>query len=65
MKCVCGYEHEGGVDEKGNWNNYLKGDKEFIRITGSTFKIPDDGSYHREVYLFACPKCSTVKMSKW
>lgn len=65
MKCLCGYEHESGLDDMGNWNDYLKGDEPFTRITGSTFMIPAGHYSTREVYLFACPKCSNVKMSKW
>lgn len=66
MKCVCGYEHEAGLDESGKWNDRLKGDAEFILITGSTFKIWEHDRYMdtREVRLFACPKCFTVQTDK-
>jgi len=61
MKCVCGYEHETGLDENNNWQDFLKGDERFINITGSTFMRR--GEYHQDahIYLHACPKCGTIK----
>jgi acetone carboxylase gamma subunit len=64
MKCVCGYEHQFGLNDKGNWQDDLVGDKEFIKITGSTFRItPYSWSSDKvDVRLYACPECGTVRM---
>ena len=67
MKCVCGYEHQQGLDDTGKWQDHLVGDKEFLKIYGSTFKISTGhwGDYDEEVKLYACPKCDTVKMERY
>lgn len=66
MKCVCGYEHQEGLDDKGDWQSNLVGDSEFIKITGSTFKVSTGnlGDHHEDVRLYACPKCHTVRMER-
>lgn len=64
MKCICGYEHESGMDDDGEYQKNLKGDEEFIRIVGSTFKKYLEFGEYEEVSLFACPKCKTVQMSE-
>ena len=68
MKCVCGYERESGIGPDGKWNDNLKGNEDFITIRGSTFKIWDRSRGYCnevEVYLYACPKCGTVRMDRW
>ncbi len=65
MKCVCGYEHESGLDENSKWNGFLKGDEKFIPLTGSTFMECEGHGQYREVHLYACPKCNTVRMDRW
>ena len=66
MKCICGYEHESGIDDEGEWQDNLIGDAEFIRIEGTIFrKYVTNGTYlglYEDVDLFACPKCGTVRM---
>jgi len=61
MKCVCGYEHTGGVDENGKYKDHLVGDKVFAKIEGSTFKRYLGMGETEEIYLYACPKCGTIK----
>lgn len=66
MKCICGYAHEDGIDDNGDWQKNLIGDKKFIQIRGNFF-IEDDYSYHRDeerISLYACPKCGTVRMDE-
>jgi rubredoxin len=64
MKCLCGYHYEP------EWNRetsepYNGGEKEFIRIKGTVFAIPDyNGNYTKEVFLVACPECGTVRMER-
>jgi hypothetical protein len=60
MKCLCGYEYES-LDEDTEEN------KPFTRITGSTFKRRSSLGYghEEEIYLYVCPKCSTVRMDQW
>lgn len=65
MKCVCGYEHESGIDDKGKYQDDLIGDEEFTKITGVVFKDETDFFNERKVYLFACPKCGTVRMERY
>ena len=57
MKCVCGYEYDRAVlpDEVDD------GDEPFIHIH-SQLHIHIDYDLQREVYIYACPKCNTVKM---
>jgi len=64
MKCVCSYEHQNGINDKGDWQENLVGDEEFVRIEGSVFRVKTDSYYleYKDVSLFACPKCGTVRM---
>jgi len=62
MKCICGYEHENGIGEDGEWNDFLKGDEEFINIENRFQRYIKGVNEYREVYLYACPKCGTIKM---
>lgn len=66
MKCVCGYEHEQGLDGKGNWQEFLKGDEYFDVLCGD-FRVyaHKNGNQKEDTKLFVCPKCSTVKASKY
>lgn len=65
LNCVCGYVHE---DKFCRDSDYVGGEDEFILIQGQ-FVIKDESSYRcppeREVYLYACPKCNTIQMSKY
>lgn len=66
IKCVCGYRY---IEDSGNKNldDMVKKimpkrmQKKFIRIKGSFHNSKDDS----EVFLFACPECGTVQMSKF
>jgi hypothetical protein len=65
MKCLCGYEHKHGINDKGIWQENLIGNEEFIRIEGSILRVKTNNNYysdHTDVSLFACPKCGTVRM---
>jgi hypothetical protein len=61
MKCLCGYEHESGLDEDANYKENLLGDEPFSRIQGSTFKKYLGMGETNEIYLYICPKCGTIK----
>ena len=59
MECVCGYK-----EEKWKEDTFLQEGDRFEEIHG-TFIIKDEtgyGFHHKEVSLFACPKCNTVQM---
>jgi hypothetical protein len=64
MKCLCGYEHRHGINDNGIWQENLIGDEEFIQIEGSILRVKTNNYYsdHTDISLFACPKCSTVRM---
>lgn len=61
MKCICGYENKDGF-VNGEWVKNIIGDEEFIKIEGSTFKKSIGIFETKEIYLYACPKCGTVKI---
>ena len=63
MKCLCGYEYETVKDYHGL--NIIVGDEPFKEI-----EISSPSAYSSliirgrgQVSLFACPKCSTVKVN--
>jgi hypothetical protein len=60
MKCLCGYEYDAMAKDDGE-------NEPFVRISGSTFKRRSSRGYGHEqdVYLYACPKCDTIKMKDW
>lgn len=65
MKCVCGYEHlrEWQLEE-----GQTTGDKEFITLQHPVIRIEDEcfdgwhGSPLKDVDIYACPKCGTLKI---
>jgi hypothetical protein len=68
MKCLCGYyylkeweiENEDIVfQEELEKNN---GEDEFIQIKGSFHTEQKYSGHLNEVYVFACPKCGTLKI---
>lgn len=69
MKCVCGYEQGmGWVDNGTGSDEFIEVNPncdEFQRIKG-TFTINCEpmryGIGIKEVFLYACPECGTVKM---
>lgn len=67
MKCVCGYYHlkkyqiedlDDAFKEEAVKNN---GEKEFIALNVTCTR---EGEYYsvRPIYLYACPKCGTIRM---
>lgn len=63
MKCLCGYEHEAGIDLDGKWNASLKGEEPFEKVVGTFFTECGCFEDKKEYKMFACPKCGTVKLS--
>ena len=66
IKCgACGYERESGFDETGKWNDFLRGDKEFLILKPNlnfTASEPDGFYSDSQVKLVACPYCSTIRI---
>jgi len=61
MKCsACNYV----VNESENGKNIVDGQEQFIQLINSFHYKSKDGSLE-EAYLFACPKCGTVKLLSW
>ena len=61
MKCVCGYEHEAGIDEHGVYHDSLKGDSRFIKVQDIAVDLD------RQVKIktiFMCPKCFTLRVGE-
>ena len=59
MKCACGYVFE--KDEKYN-EVVVKGDEPFrILHTNGAFWIDAPGLIEKDMDLFVCPKCGTVR----
>jgi hypothetical protein len=59
MKCACGYAFE--KDEKYN-EVVVKGDEPFYRLyTNGAFWIDTYALLGKDVDLFICPKCGTVR----
>lgn len=58
MKCLCGYEFDQSKE-------HTNENEPFIRVTGSTFKRRFSYGMEEEIFLYVCPKCSTVKMDRW
>lgn len=59
MKCVCGYEHDRGMNDKGKYVIII-GDEEFIPIN-IVATIKDDEWIEKRIAIYACPKCGTLK----
>lgn len=60
MKCVCGYEYETEYNDDGR-NVVVKGCKPFKEHHITVY----DGTEPSVVYLYACPKCNTVKLKPY
>ena len=67
-KCnACGYEYKWNYkirDKKyADTTNKIieKGDEDFIKIIGSFGYPISSWPYYREIFLYMCPKCMTVK----
>jgi hypothetical protein len=59
MKCVCGYKHERGIDENGDWQENLIGDEAFIEIEEKIIYLSFGGT--KRLYIYGCPKCQTIR----
>jgi len=65
MKCaVCGYRYNEPDTSSGAEKFVSDGDKEFIKLINTFHRRDSQGSLD-EAYLFACPKCKTVRMEVW
>jgi DNA-directed RNA polymerase subunit M/transcription elongation factor TFIIS len=61
MKCaVCGYRYNEQEGDK----LVSDGKEPFIKLI-NTFHRKDEKGNLDEAYLFACPKCKTVRMEIW
>lgn len=64
MKCgACNYLYEEEWNREDSEMVIKEGDDEFITIHG-VFLV-DNSGWHKgkhEVYLFACPKCGTIRI---
>ncbi|MCR4434845.1 MAG: hypothetical protein QHH06_04845 [Clostridiales bacterium] len=65
MKCaVCNYRYKEPDETSKDQKLVSDGEKEFIKVINSFHRKAEDGHLD-EVYLFACPKCGTVRLEKW
>lgn len=71
-KCVCGYEHKEQWELENELGNKSEAEaafykqEEFIEVIG-TFMVNTKRSWGNDevrAYLYACPKCNTVQLSK-
>ena len=59
MTCVCGYCYDRTLGIR------PEGDEPFVRVNGHyTTKGESGWDYPREVYLYICPKCQTVRAER-
>ena len=65
MKCaVCGYRYNE-PDGNPNSDKWISdGEEQFIKLINTFHRRDKEGSLD-EAYLFACPKCKTVRMETW
>lgn len=65
MKCaVCGYRYNEPEGAPGESRLASDGKEPFIKLI-NTFHRKDLEGNLDEAYLFACPKCKTVRMELW
>jgi len=65
MKCaVCGYRFNERDEESNNDKLISDGDEQFIKLINTFHRKDREGSLD-EAYLFACPRCKTVRMELW
>jgi len=64
MKCVCGYEHRHGEWDPETQKVIHESDGEKFTYIKGTFLVENTGWHGgtREVSLYACPKCGTIKL---
>ncbi len=65
MKCaVCNYRHNEPDDNTPEYKLVSDGDEPFIKLINTFHRKDKEGSLD-EAYLFACPRCKTVRMELW
>ncbi len=70
MKCaVCNYKYneksDKAKDDKSREDILISdGDEPFIKLINTFHRKDSEGSLD-EAYLFACPRCKTVRMELW
>jgi len=65
MKChACGYRYNEPDNSSGEKKLITDGSDTFVKVINTFHRKTEDGSLD-EVYLFACPRCGTVRMEKW
>lgn len=65
MKCaVCGYRFNEPDESSKGEKLISDGKEEFIKLINTFHRRDSEGSLD-EAYLFACPKCKTVRMEVW
>ena len=65
MKCaVCGYRFNEKEEKDGNEILVSDGQESFIKLINTFHRKDKEGSLD-EAYLFACPRCKTVRMKLW
>ena len=71
MICLCGYAHEyyeGESEDNEKFVGKRIGKNKFLLISGnfvleSYYERPDyNGSFDKEVSLYACPECNTIQL---
>lgn len=65
MKCaVCGYKYHEPEEVSKETKPESDGKEPFIKLI-NTFHRKDNEGNLDEAYLFACPRCKTVRMELW
>ncbi len=65
MKCaVCNYRHNEPEENSKDYKLVSDGDEPFIKLINTFHRKDKEGSLD-EAYLFACPRCKTVRMELW
>lgn len=64
IKCsTCEYERETGFNQNGTWDEYLRGDKDFLVLKPDLcFTVSEPDGFYDRVKLVACPMCYTVRI---
>ena len=65
MKCsVCNYRYNEPVEGSKGDKLISDGEEPFIKLINTFHRKDSEGSLD-EAYLFACPRCKTVRMEVW
>ena len=65
MKCaVCGYRFNERDENTSDGKLISDGKEPFIKLINTFHRRDSEGSLD-EAYLFACPRCKTVRMEVW